>query len=79
MTLRTPIIRIIGPSGFNIIDKLGPAFLGATITDQEGYESDQLVIRVAARPPFSDPPPSRHALPGAGRLGALTTAPDRHL
>ncbi|PHR24367.1 MAG: hypothetical protein COA37_06440 [Hoeflea sp.] len=56
MALRTPIIRIIGPSGFNIIPKLGPAFLGATITDQEGYESDQLVIRAAARAPYLEPP-----------------------
>lgn len=56
MALRTPVIQIIGPSGFNIITKLGPAFLGATITDQEGYESDQLIIRAAARAPFIDPP-----------------------
>jgi hypothetical protein len=56
MVLRTPIIRIIGPSGFNIIPKLGPAFLGATITDQEGYESDQLVIRAAARTRYLEPP-----------------------
>jgi phage protein D len=56
VTLRTPIIRIVGPSGFNIIPKLGPAFLGATISDQEGYESDQLTIRVTARAPFLEPP-----------------------
>ena len=55
-TVRTPVLRITGPSGGNLVASLGDAFLGVTITDQDGYESDECTIRVAAAAPFPAPP-----------------------
>lgn len=75
MTLRKPIIQIIGPSGRNIVPVLGPAFLGATVTDQEGYESDALTIRATARPPFLTLPAkgSRYTVIAGWSASSLTT------
>lgn len=54
--VRKPILRVYGPSGLDIVPKLGPTLLGVHITDQPGYESDECTIRVARKPPFMPPP-----------------------
>lgn len=55
MTVRRPILSVTGASGSNLVPMWGADLLGVTITDQEGYESDEAVLRFKA-PPF-DPPP----------------------
>jgi Bacteriophage probable baseplate hub protein len=57
MTVRIPWLQIFAPSGRNIAPGLGGALLGVTITDNEGLESDECVIRMADKPPFNSPPP----------------------
>ena len=56
MSVRRPFISIFGPSGTDIVPGLGPAFLGITITDQEGHESDGCTIRMADKAPWNRPP-----------------------
>jgi len=56
MAVRKPFISIVGAGGSNIVPNLGPAFLGVTITDQEGHESDECVIRMADQAPWNTPP-----------------------
>lgn len=56
MALRTPIITIFGPSGTNIIPRLGPAFLRVDITDNEGEESDSCTIVMSDKSPWNIPP-----------------------
>lgn len=55
MTVRQPFLSISGAGGTNLVPQWGGAFLGVTITDQAGYESDEAVIRFRA-PPFISPP-----------------------
>ncbi|MEO0496273.1 MAG: hypothetical protein AAF141_02735 [Pseudomonadota bacterium] len=56
MAVRKPIVQVFGPLGTDIITGLGNRFLGITITDAEGYDSDQAVIRIRARPPYHTAP-----------------------
>lgn len=56
MTLRTPIIKIFGPSGTNIVPGLGPAFLRVDVTDNEGGESDSCTIVMSDKSPWNIPP-----------------------
>jgi phage protein D len=56
MSKLRPFISIVGPAGHNIVPGLGPAFLGITITDQEGEESDECIIRMVDKSPFNIPP-----------------------
>lgn len=53
MATRVPFIRINGASGGDIVPGLGAALLGVTITDNEGHESDECVIRMVDRPPYN--------------------------
>lgn len=57
MTLRRPVLRVVGPGATNLVDRWGSALLGVTITDQAGYESDECTIRMRRRPPYMAPPP----------------------
>lgn len=57
MTVRIPFLEIFAPSGRNIVPGLGGGFLGVTITDNEGFESDECVIRVIDKAPFNIIPP----------------------
>ena len=57
MTVRRPRVTITGPLGGELVGKLGGEFYGIDITDNEGYDSDEAIIRIAGRPPYDRPPP----------------------
>jgi hypothetical protein len=54
MSVRKPIVMVVGPGGRDLIPLWGATLLGVTITDQAGYESDEAVLRFTA-PPFEPP------------------------
>ena len=54
MSVRRPIVTVVGPSGRDLVPFWGTTLLGVTITDQAGYESDEAVLRFTA-PPFVPP------------------------
>lgn len=55
--VRKPILKVIGPTGRNLVSRWRDQLLGVSITDQEGYESDECVIRLVGNPPYDRPPP----------------------
>lgn len=57
MTLRRPVIQIVGPSGQDLVPSWGAALTNVHITDARGYESDQLVLTFADAPPSWSAPP----------------------
>lgn len=54
---RKPVVTIVGPSGGDLVARLGQRLISVTITDQDGAESDELVFSVSIRPPFPAGPP----------------------
>lgn len=56
--VRTPFVSITGPSGGNLVTRLGDKLLSATIVDQAGGESDTLTFVVAVPHPFPPGPPA---------------------
>ncbi|EAU40140.1 phage-related tail protein [Fulvimarina pelagi HTCC2506] len=57
MTIRVPFIDVKGPSGVNLAERFGDEFVGVRITDLDGGEADELVIRFRRRKPYLQPPP----------------------
>jgi phage protein D len=53
---RRPYARIIGPSGGDLVSRLGDRLPRLTMTDQAGSESDELVFDVRVAPPFPKGP-----------------------
>ncbi|MCW1842316.1 phage late control D family protein [Prosthecomicrobium hirschii] len=51
MSLRRPIVQVMGPSGRDLVGLWGATLAGLTITDKAGYESDEAVIRIRDVPP----------------------------
>lgn len=51
MTLRRPIVQVMGPSGRDLVGLWGSALAGLTITDKAGYESDEAIIHIRDVPP----------------------------
>jgi len=49
MAVLTPYLIVNGPKG-DIVGPLGDRLLGISVSDSEGYESDELTIRIAAVP-----------------------------
>lgn len=49
---RTPFVSISGPSGGNLVTRLGDQLISVTIVDQAGGESDTLTFTVAVSHPF---------------------------
>jgi hypothetical protein len=54
MSVRKPVVMVIGPGGRDLVPFWGTSLLGVTITDQAGYESDEAVLRFSA-PPYEPP------------------------
>ncbi|MDH7802224.1 MULTISPECIES: phage late control D family protein [unclassified Rhizobium] len=62
--MKTPIVRITGQSGNDLIPKWKSLLESVTYTDNEGGEADELEITFVVAPPFPAPPPegTRYAL-----------------
>ncbi|MDH0908801.1 hypothetical protein N5C66_05730 [Rhizobium pusense] len=54
--MKTPIVRITGQSGNDLIPKWKPLLESVTYTDNEGGEADELQIKFVVAPPFPPPP-----------------------
>ena len=55
--MKTPIVRITGQSGTDLIPKWKSLLESVTYTDNEGGEADELEITFVVAPPFPAPPP----------------------
>lgn len=55
--VRRPFVSITGPSGGNLVTRLGDRLISATIVDQAGGESDTLTFVVSISHPFPPGPP----------------------
>jgi uncharacterized protein len=54
---RKPVVRIIGPSGGDIVVRLGRNLVNVKTTDMAGSESDEMSFIVRVKPPFPAGPP----------------------
>lgn len=53
--IRTPVLKVYGASGNDLVPAWGRTLLGVSITDSAGYESDEAVLRFSG--PLDNPPP----------------------
>lgn len=74
--LRFPYLDISGSDGSNLVDRLQADFIGVQITDLEGGESDEALIRLRRSRPYRLPPPKDAPFKvtvGWTKAGALMT------
>lgn len=57
MMARKPFVQVIGPSGGDLVARLGKRLVSVSISDVAGSESDALTFVVAVDPPFPSTPP----------------------
>lgn len=56
MALHRPYLRVIGPSGGNLVERFGADLIGVRITDRQDGETDECTIKIRQLPPFPAPP-----------------------